>query len=218
EDRAVVQVFPLRDGKMVDRYSFHLENVGGQDVTTILESFCLEYYGGTPSVPPQIVLPRDAGDTSALEQFLTARRGARVEVRVAERGEKRRLQELAAENGAHALASETAVPEQKRLRRTEALQEVRECLDLESLPIRGDAEPRRRRRRKGPTLGCARRDAGFRPSAGRSRCLGEAGGGRVRPGQSGSDPIVEAFAGAAAPPAGPRRSAPFRHRVPPAAQ
>src|SRR5919204_98772 len=136
EDRAVVQVFPLRDGKMVDRYSFHLENVGGQDVTTILESFCLEYYGGTPSVPPQIVVPRDAGDTSALEEFLSERRGARVDVRVVERGEKRRLQELASENAAHALASETAVAEQKRLRRIEALEELRECLNLESLPIR----------------------------------------------------------------------------------
>src|SRR5512133_2915336 len=40
-DRAVVQVFPLRDGRMIDRYSFHLENVGGQDLTTVLESFCL---------------------------------------------------------------------------------------------------------------------------------------------------------------------------------
>jgi excinuclease ABC subunit C len=135
-DRAVVQVFPLRDGKMVDRYSFHLENVGGQDTTTILESFCLEYYGGSPSVPPQIVVPRGAGDTSALEEFLSERRGSRVEVRAAERGEKRRLQELASENAAHALASDTAVAEQKRLRRIEALEELREALNLESLPIR----------------------------------------------------------------------------------
>src|SRR2546423_2734271 len=80
-DRAVVQVFPLRDGKLVDRYSFHLENAGGQDTTTILESFCLEYFGGSPSVPPQTVVPRDAGDTSALAQFPSERRGARVEVR-----------------------------------------------------------------------------------------------------------------------------------------
>src|SRR6059058_82410 len=135
-DRAVVQVFPLRDGKMVDRYSFHLENVGGQDVTTVLESFCLEYYGGTPSVPPQIVLPRDAGDTSALEQFLTERRGAHVEVRVAERGEKRRLQALAEQNAQLALESESFQTEQKRLRRVEALEELREALNLESLPIR----------------------------------------------------------------------------------
>jgi excinuclease ABC subunit C len=136
DDRAVVQVFPLRDGKMVDRYSFHLENVGGQDLTTVLESFCLEYYGGSPSVPPQIVVPRGAGDTSALEQFLSERRGAHVEVRAAERGEKRRLQELASENARHVLASDTAVTEQKRLRRIEALEELRETLNLESLPIR----------------------------------------------------------------------------------
>ncbi|MGB8003830.1 MAG: excinuclease ABC subunit UvrC, partial [Gaiellaceae bacterium] len=55
-DRAVVQIFPLRDGKLIDRYSFHLENVGGQDVPTVLESFFLEYYGSAPSVPPQIVV------------------------------------------------------------------------------------------------------------------------------------------------------------------
>ena len=68
-DRAVVQVFPLRDGKLIDRYSFHLENVGGQDVPTVLESFFLEYYGSAPSLPPQIVVPRDAGDTTALAEL-----------------------------------------------------------------------------------------------------------------------------------------------------
>jgi excinuclease ABC subunit C len=135
-NRAAVQVFPLRDGKLIDRHSFHLENVGGQDLTTVLEQFCLEYYGSAPSVPPQIVVPRDAGDLGPLEEFLTERRGARVELRPAERGEKRRLQELAAENARVALASDAAVSEQKRLRRVEALEELREALNLESLPIR----------------------------------------------------------------------------------
>jgi len=136
EDRAVVQIFPLRGGKMVDRHSFHLENVGGQDVTTILESFGLEYYGSAPSVPPQIVVPRDAGDLSALAGFLSERRGARVEVRAAERGEKRRLQQLADENALHILHSDVAQGEQRRLRRVEALEELREALNLESLPLR----------------------------------------------------------------------------------
>jgi excinuclease ABC subunit C len=138
-NRAVVQVFPLRDGKMIDRYSFHLENVGGQDVTTVLESFALEYYGSSPSVPPQIVVPRGAGDTSALAEFLSERRGARVEVRAAERGEKRRLQELATENARHALESDVHQSELKRLRRVEALEELREVLNLEALPIRIEA-------------------------------------------------------------------------------
>src|SRR6188472_3033350 len=93
-DRAAVQVFPLRDGKLVDRHGFHLENVDGQDTATVLEAFALEYYGSAPSIPPQLVVPPDAGDTEALEQFLSERRGARVEVRTPERGEKKRLQEL----------------------------------------------------------------------------------------------------------------------------
>ncbi|HET7566774.1 MAG TPA: excinuclease ABC subunit UvrC, partial [Gaiellaceae bacterium] len=135
-ERAVVQVFPLRGGRMVDRHSFHLENVGGQDVTTVLESFGLEYYGSAPSVPPQIVVPRDAGDLSALAEFLSEKRGARVEVRIAERGEKRRLQQLADENALHALSSDLAAGEQKRLRRVEALENLREALNLESLPLR----------------------------------------------------------------------------------
>ncbi|MGH2972235.1 MAG: excinuclease ABC subunit UvrC [Gaiellaceae bacterium] len=136
DDRAVVQIFPLRGGKMVDRHSFHLENVAGQDVTTILESFGLEYYGSAPSVPPQIIVPRDAGDLSALAELLSERRGAKVEVRAAERGEKRRLQQLADENAQHSLVSDQAQSEQRRARRVESLEELREALNLESLPIR----------------------------------------------------------------------------------
>ena len=135
-ERAAVQVFPLREGRMVDRYSFHLENAAGEELGEVLEQFCLEYYGVAPSIPQQIVVPRGAGDTSALEAFLTERRGTRVEVRAPERGEKRRLQELAQQNAQLALDSETFVAETKRARRLESLEELRETLNLESLPIR----------------------------------------------------------------------------------
>jgi excinuclease ABC subunit C len=135
-NRAAVQIFPLRDGKMVDRYGFHLENVQGQDIATVLEAFALEYYGSAPSIPPQIIVPRDAGDTSALAEFLSERRGSRVEVRAAERGEKRRLQELAEQNARLALEADVAKAEQSKLRRIEALEELREVLNLESLPLR----------------------------------------------------------------------------------
>ncbi|HEX7310188.1 MAG TPA: excinuclease ABC subunit UvrC [Gaiellaceae bacterium] len=135
-DHGVVQIFPLRGGKMIDRYSFHLENVEEQDVTAVLEAFCVEYYTATPSVPPQVVVPQEAGDLSALEQLLTERRGSRVEVRRALRGEKRRLAELAAENARQALSSETAAAATRRARRAEALEELREALNLESLPLR----------------------------------------------------------------------------------
>ena len=87
-------------------------------------------------MPPQLVVPPDAGDTSALEQFLSDRRGSHVEVRAPLRGEKRRLQELATENARLALESEVVQAERKRLRRVEALEELREALNLESLPLR----------------------------------------------------------------------------------
>jgi excinuclease ABC subunit C len=135
-ERAAVQVFPLRDGRMIDRYSFHLENAAGEELGEVLEQFCLEYYGSAPSVPPEILVPRDAGDTAALAAFLSERRGSKVEVRAPARGEKRRLLELAMQNAELALQSETFVSETKRMRRVEALEELREALNLESLPIR----------------------------------------------------------------------------------
>jgi excinuclease ABC subunit C len=135
-ETAAVQVFPLRGGRLVDRHTFYLENGAGEDVPHLLESFCLEYYGSAPSVPPQIVVPPDTGPTAALAEYLSDLRGSRVEVRAAQRGEKRRLQELARQNAELALESDAAHRERKRLRRIEALEELRECLNLESLPLR----------------------------------------------------------------------------------
>ena len=82
-DRAAVQVFPLRGGKMIDRHGFHLENVEGQDVTTVLEAFCLEYYGNAPSIPPQLVVPTERDGARGaravpLRAPRLARRGARA--------------------------------------------------------------------------------------------------------------------------------------------
>ncbi len=134
--RAAVQVFPLRDGRLIDRYAFQLENVGGQDRATILEGFCLEYYSAAPAVPPEVIVPLDVEDTEALTGFLSEVRGAAVSVRVARRGEKRRLAELAAENAKVALEHEATAAEQKRARRVEALEHLREALNLESLPLR----------------------------------------------------------------------------------
>jgi excinuclease ABC subunit C len=135
-DQAAVQVFPLRDGRMIDRYGFHLENVAGEDVQAILEAFVLEYYGAAPSTPPEVLVPADVVDPEPLAEFLGERRGSRVVVRTPLRGEKRRLVELASENAQLALEADAAVREAARSRRIAALEELREVLNLESLPLR----------------------------------------------------------------------------------
>src|SRR5918996_1135530 len=122
-DRAAVQVFPLRDGKMIDRYAFHLENV-------------VEYYGSAPSIPPEVLVPAAAADTGAIAEFLSERRGSRVEVRAPARGEKRRLVELAVENARLEVEADAEHRERERQRRVSALEELRETLNLESLPLR----------------------------------------------------------------------------------
>src|SRR3989440_7059916 len=134
-ERAAVQVFPLREGRMVDRYSFHLENAAGEELDEVLEQFCLEYYGSAPSIPPQILVPRGTGDLSALEAFLSERRGSHVEVRAPERGEKRRVQEVAPHNAPLALDSPTFVTGKKRARPPPSPAELREALEPQSPPL-----------------------------------------------------------------------------------
>ncbi len=133
---AAVQVFPLRDGRMIDRYGFHLENVAGEDEQTVLEAFVIEYYGTLPSIPPQVFVPAGIADTAAIAEFLSERRGAPVDVRAPLRGEKRRLVDLAVENARVALDSDTARRAEIRSRRVAALEDLREVLNLESLPVR----------------------------------------------------------------------------------
>jgi excinuclease ABC subunit C len=133
---AAVQIFPLRGGRLVDRHTFYLENAAGEDLPALLEAFCVEYYGGAPAVPPLLIVPAGVGPLSGLAEYLSDLRGSQVEVRAPQRGEKRRLAELAQQNAELALASDAAQKERKRLRRIEALEELRENLNLESLPIR----------------------------------------------------------------------------------
>jgi excinuclease ABC subunit C len=135
-ERAAVQVFPLRDGKMIDRYAFHLENVVEQEELAVLEAFVVEYYGFAPSIPPVVLVPTGAADTGPIAAFLSERRGAPVQVRAPMRGERRRLVELAVENARLEVEADAAHREQQRRRRVHALEELREALNLESLPVR----------------------------------------------------------------------------------
>jgi excinuclease ABC subunit C len=136
DDTANVQLFHLRDGRLSDRHGFYLENVADSDPSDVLWGFALEYYGGQVAIPGQVVVPTSFEDADLLEAFLGERRGATVEVRSARRGEKRRLADLAARNAELALEHDTLMRERTRARRIEALEELREALNLEVLPLR----------------------------------------------------------------------------------
>ncbi|MBR5348898.1 MAG: excinuclease ABC subunit UvrC [Lachnospiraceae bacterium] len=98
EGDAVVCVMFFREGKIIGREHFHMQAAEGDEPADILEGFLNQYYAGTPYVPARILLPSAVAETKMLTDALTARRGAKVELSVPERGEKLRLVRLAAEN------------------------------------------------------------------------------------------------------------------------
>jgi excinuclease ABC subunit C len=134
-DAANVQVLQVRDGVMQDRQSFHLDLAGEDDLGAIVEQFAIEYYALAIAIPPLVLVPAPV-EGAALTQLLSDRRGSNVEVRHAERGDKRRLADLAARNARFALDQDRKRHELARNRRRDALAELQRRLDLPAPPVR----------------------------------------------------------------------------------
>jgi excinuclease ABC subunit C len=133
---ANAQVFQIRDGVLSDRQSFYLLNEAGRDDGEVAEEFILQYYGSAMAIPPQVMVQRGVGDALALADALAERRGGPVEVRTPERGDKRRILELAERNAALALDQERLKVERHRQRRVEALDGLARVLRLDAVPMR----------------------------------------------------------------------------------
>src|ERR671923_1726160 len=134
---ANAQVFQVRDGVLSDRQSFYLENAVERGTGEVALEFMLQYYGDQMTIPPQVIVQQEIDeDLDVLAELFAERRGARVEVRAAERGDKRRLLELAERNAELALEQEKLKAERRRQQRVEALDALQEELGLDTLPLR----------------------------------------------------------------------------------
>jgi excinuclease ABC subunit C len=133
---ANAQVFQVRDGVLADRQSFYLENQARRDEGEVAEEFVLQYYATSPAIPPQVIVSRALERPKALAEALADRRGGPVEVRHAERGDKRRIHELAERNARLALDQDRLRSEHRRVARIEALDGLQRELGMESIPMR----------------------------------------------------------------------------------
>jgi excinuclease ABC subunit C len=133
---ANAQVFQVRDGVLSDRQSFYLSNETERDVGEVGEEFMLQYYGGHMSIPALLVVQGELSGREALADALARRRDGPVELRAAERGEKRRILELAERNALLALDQERLRSERRRQSRVEALEGLQRALGLDVPPIR----------------------------------------------------------------------------------
>ena len=136
DSEANAQVFQVRDGVLSDRQSFYLDNEAGGGIADVAEAFILQYYASAMMIPPLLIVQRDVGVSPALAQALGDRRGAPVEIRAAERGDKRRILELAERNARLALDQEKLRSERRRQQRVEALDGLQAALGLDTIPLR----------------------------------------------------------------------------------
>src|SRR5215208_6500905 len=136
ETDANAQVFQVRDGVLADRQSFYLDNQAQREEAEVAEEFVLQYYATSPAIPPRVVVQRSVQDTRVLAEALADRRGGPVEVRHAERGDKRRILELAERNARLALDQDRLRSERRRSQRIEALDGLQRALQMEQIPMR----------------------------------------------------------------------------------
>jgi excinuclease ABC subunit C len=134
---ANAQVFQVRDGILAERQSFYLDNQAEREPAEVAEEFLGQYYSAAPAMPRTIIVgPYLAGRAELLAAALSEERGSPVEVRVAERGDKRRLRELAERNARLALDQDRLRREHRRQRRVDALSDLSAALGMEELPVR----------------------------------------------------------------------------------
>ena len=133
EAEAVVQVFFIRDGKLIGREHYYMTHVSGQKKPQILEDFIKQFYAGTPSIPKELMLQYDIEDIPLIESWLTQRRGSRVYVRVPKIGTKEKLVELAAQNAKLILSQDKERLKREEGRTIGAVKEIAQLLGLEHI-------------------------------------------------------------------------------------
>jgi len=139
---ANAQVFQVRDGVLAERQGFYLAGEADgsdedRDPGEVAETFLLQYYGAAPAIPGRVIVgPELRERTDVLAEALSSQRDAQVEVRVASRGDLRRMRELAEKNANLALAQDRLRREHRRQQRVESLSALQDALGLERVPVR----------------------------------------------------------------------------------
>lgn len=136
KDRAYAQIFFIRNGRLIGRENFIVENAGSVEPCRIMSSFVEQFYHSAIDIPPRLLLQYPVEDKAVIEGWLRAKRGAVVRINVPRRGSKKDLVDIVAENARqgldHLKVKQMADPEVIK----NALSEVKEVLELPCLPSR----------------------------------------------------------------------------------
>jgi len=130
EKDAVVQVFFVREGKLIGREHFHVNVATAEDNGQILTSFVKQFYSGTPFIPREIWVQTQLEEEEVIGEWLSAKRGQKVKLIIPKKGQKERLVELAERNAALVLSQDKEKIKREELRTVGAMNEVGSLLGL----------------------------------------------------------------------------------------
>ena len=135
-DEACVQVFFVRNGKIVGREHFILEGVMDSTRESILGSFVKQFYMEQEYVPKEIIIEDEIEDSFILSEWLSSKKGQKVTIRVPQKGEKKSLIEMVRKNAIEYLEKFSDMNKRKYEKSIGALEELKQILNLDNIPKR----------------------------------------------------------------------------------
>ena len=132
-DEAVVQVFFIRNGKLIGREHYHLTGVENDTREGVMTSFVKQFYAGTPFIPRELLLQEDLEEPELITEWLSAKRGQKVYIHVPKKGEKEKLVELAEKNASLVLQQDSEKIKKEEQRTKGAMKEIENLLGLDSI-------------------------------------------------------------------------------------
>ncbi len=132
-DEAVVQVFFIRNGKLIGREHFYLTGVEHETKNSIMTSFVKQFYAGTPFIPRELILSEALEDQEVIEEWLSSKRGQKVYIKVPVKGEKERLVELARKNASMVLQQDAEKIKREEAKTIGALGVIGDMLNIPGL-------------------------------------------------------------------------------------
>lgn len=130
---AVVQVFFVRDGKLIGRDHFYMKSAPGENRKGILSSFLKQFYAGTPFIPREIMLQEEVEDQELIAKWLESRKGKKVRISVPKKGIKEKLVEMAYHNAKLVLRQDKERIKREEGRTIGAVKEIEELLGLSGI-------------------------------------------------------------------------------------